>query len=364
MRQKNILVCVSGLTPQIITETLYCLNVKKKIQVDELYILTTARGRDVILGLDKSSSTPKSPLKKEIHELCEFYKIKKPKFENNDEHIIVAKEESIELYDVRTDKDNILFPNKVMDFIRKLTADDKKRIFCSISGGRKTMSVHLAFALSIFGRSEDKLYHILTSEENEFKDFYPKTKKDGDLLEMAEIPFVRLRTILGKELKEDILNFYTYDQIVKETQKSVRLLSAQYELIIDIRRRELKFKNNKITLEPMEFAFYYFFVDEKIKGNSKINIYQITSSETAKIICDFLFENYRYYYLNSEKREKLIKSGIGAEIFRSKRSKINKKIEELINDKDLNDEFIIKSERIYADTHYFINADINKFKII
>lgn len=363
-KTKNILVCVSGLTPQIITETFFCLTVKQKIQIDELYILTTRRGKEVILGIDQARNTPKVSLKKELQNLCTDYKVKFPLFELNDNHIITAKEESIELYDVRTDKDNILFPNKVMDFIRKLTMNQNSILHCSISGGRKTMSVHLAFALSIFGRENDKLYHVLTSEENEFKDFYPKTKKDAKLLELAELPYVRLRSILSKELQEDRLIKYSYDQIVAATQKSLKLLLKQDVLILNIPNREIQFNVNRVRLEPMEFAIYYLLIEEKLSNNENLSISEITSSEFARKLCDFIESNYKYFYHSSERKEKLIKTGLSPELFRSKRSIINKKIVSLFNDDSLANLFIIQSQRVYGNTRYFVLTSKEKIKIV
>ncbi len=51
--------------------------------------------------------------------MCEKYKIHSPKFEHNDTHIIVAKELTIELDDIRNDKHNRLFPNKLCEFINE-----------------------------------------------------------------------------------------------------------------------------------------------------------------------------------------------------------------------------------------------------
>src|SRR5690606_26961156 len=150
---KNILICVTGLTPQIITETFYCLTVQKKIKIDEIYILTTTRGSEVILGKDRGKQTPKVIFKDELMQLCKKYKIKVPKFENSSKHIITAKEESLGLSDIRNDKHNKLFPNKVCEFIKEISSGDNT-IYCSISGGRKTMSVHLAFAMVLFGREQ------------------------------------------------------------------------------------------------------------------------------------------------------------------------------------------------------------------
>lgn len=360
MKSKNLLICVSGLTPQIVTETLFCLTVKQKIPIHEIYVLTTKRGREVILGRDAAPSTPKSPLKNEIEALCKQYKIKKPLFEENDTHIIIAKEESIELFDIRSDKDNILFPNKVSDFIRTKSFESNTTLYCSITGGRKSMSVHLANALSLFAREQDKLLHVLTKEEHEFKGFFPTTKKEAEDLELSEIPFVRLRSLLSADIKNENLLNYNFDEIVKYTQQQLKLLASTNKLIIDIERRELRYANDKISLEPMEFLFYYFFVDSKLKGLINISVQQFTSDETKLKFIDYFKEYYSNYYINEKP---WFKKGFSKEYFNQRRSKVNKKIFSLIEDNEIADIYIIDVNRKYGESTYYIKADKEKFII-
>ena len=360
MTTKNILICVSGLTPQIVTETLFCLAVKEKTPIHEIYVLTTKRGRDVILGKDKHPATPKTPLKKEIENLCAKYKINRPAFAENDKHIIVAKEESIELSDIRTDKDNILFPNKVSEFIRLKSADPNSTLYCSITGGRKSMSVHIANSLSIFAREQDKLLHVLTKEENEFKGFYPTNKQEEKDLQLSEIPFVRLRSLLAVDIKQEKLLKLSFDEIVKHTQNQLKVLAPSNKMIIDIERRELRFGNDKISLEPMEFLFYYFFVDSKLKGSANISVHQIRSDETKNQFKKY-FSEYFPYQAISEKR--WYNKGFTEEDFRVKRSKVNSKIKEMIDDEDVMNQFIIEVNRKWGDSTYYIKADKERFVI-
>ncbi len=357
---KNLLVCVSGLTPQIVTETLFCLAHKEKIKIDEVYVLTTKRGRDVILGRDKHPATPKTPLKNEIENLCKKYKLKKPLFEENDTHIIVAKEESIEIPDVRSDKDNILFPNKICEFLRVKSSDPDNVLFCSITGGRKSMSVHLANALSLFARENDRLVHVLTKEEHEFKGFYPTTKSEINDLELADIPFVRLRPILAAELKRPDLLKANFEQVVEYTQKQLKTLTPSNKLIIDTERRELRFGNNRMVLERMEFLFYYFFVDSKSRGQINISISDFTSNETKEIFasyCSEFFKNFEYRDTNWYKK------GFDEQIFLQRKSKVNRKIEALVEDPDIAELFKINVNRKYSESTYFIKADKNRFII-
>lgn len=361
---KNILICVSGLTPQIITESLYCLSVKQKILIDEIYVLTTSRGREVVLGIDKHPSTPKSPLKREIESLCEKYKLVKPAFENNDTHIIVAKEESIELSDVRSDKQNQLFPNKVAELIKNKTNEFETTLYCVISGGRKSMSVHLAFALSVFGRENDKLLHVLTSEENEFKGFYPINKKEHKELEISEIPYVRLRSLLmSGNPNPQILNKKFVD-IVKYTQNQLHKIYDKRQLFIDIGKRSFTFDSNTINLEPLEMAIYLLFAEESISGNpAPFSINYINSGSYGLKLIECLKEKYSHYYIDEKKEQGWLKNGLDPSVFRSKRSKINGKLVKLFSDPDLFDDFKIDSIKKHYETSYIIKASKTKFKI-
>lgn len=360
MKTKNILICVSGLTPQIVTETLFCLSYKEKKTIDEIYVLTTKRGRDVILGKDKHPATPKTSLKNEIERMCKKYKFKKPLFDENDTHIIVAKEESIELPDIRSDKDNILFPNKICEFLRNKSSDSNNALICSITGGRKSMSVHLANALSIFARENDRLVHVLTKEEHEFKGFYPQTKDEIKDLELADIPFVRLRPLLSAEIKQPDLLKSNFNDIVKYTQSQLKALAPSSKMIIDIERRELRFGNGKLVLEPNQFVFYYYFVDSKTRGINEISVHNFMSDETKNLFIQYFEEHFPTIYI---KEKKWYKKGFSAEDFRTKRAKVNAKIEMLINDKDISENFIIDVNRSYGSSTYFIKADKDRFII-
>ena len=359
MKTKNILICVSGLTPQIVTETFFCLAVKEKTPIDEIYILTTKRGKDVILGIDKAPHTPKSPLKKELKKLCDKYKLKMPTVENNDTHIITAKEESIELSDVRTDKHNILFPNKTCEYIKNISSRNNTTLFCSISGGRKTMSVHLAFALTLFGRENDKLLHVLTSEENEFKGFYPQNKNEAKQLELSEIPYIRLRSVLGDEIN----NLKSYYDFVDRTQKQLKALTDKTKIILKADTKEVKFGLNSVQLEPQEFAIYFKLLEMKQEGKEKHFIGYLADINFANIVYSFMRERYPYYYFDEKKKKAWWKKGFGQEAIRSKRSKINKCLMPLFDDEVTANQFLISSEREYGNTRYFIRTDKDKIRL-
>jgi len=223
------------------------------------------------------------------------------------------------------------------------------------------MSVHMANALSLFARENDRLIHVLTKEENEFKGFFPLNKKEANDLEIADLPFVRLRSLLSNEIKGSKLLQSKFDDIVKFTQAQLKVLAPSNKMIIDIERRELRFGNDSVLLEPLEFLFYYFFIDSKKRGNNKISVGEFTSDETKLKFIEYFNEFYSDDYYIKEKN--WYKKGFSKEDFRVKRSKVNSKIQSLINDNDISQNFIIDVNRKYGQSTYHIIATKDRFII-
>lgn len=336
---KNILICVSGLTPQIITETLFCLSIKKKIQIDEIFVLTTTRGRDVILGADEEYNKKKKypPLKKEIERMCKkYHKIRLPDFQIN--NIKVANELSIELSDIRNDKDNEMFPNTLCEFINEKTKNKNNILHCSISGGRKSMSVDMAFALSLFGRENDKLWHVLTHENQEFKHFFPENKSQEKDLELAELPFVKLRSMIADITGNRSLNKMNYTELVAFTQNELRKKSAE-NMFISISRREMWYGNNeRVKIEPKQIELYRYFLENNSNSNNPIKLDALV----------------KIFSIDKRTGEKI--KGYDDSNIRQIRSKLNRIISSALNDPMLNDLFIIKSGS-YATSEYYLDAD-------
>jgi CRISPR-associated protein (TIGR02584 family) len=115
-----------------------------------------------------------------------------------------------EASDLRTGADNLRAADFMLGELRKYTADSANTVLCSIAGGRKTMSALLFSCMSLLGREEDKVYHVLLPTEFECGTeppfFFPepgvtytskKTEKkyraNKVQSELFEVPFVRMR---------------------------------------------------------------------------------------------------------------------------------------------------------------------------
>lgn len=254
-RKRQVLLALTGMTPQVVTETLFALVFQRGVAIHELCVITTAEGKKAVLG-----ETDLPALEKELERMCMVWNIPKPQFDTTSS-VLVANEETIELHDIRTDRDNRLFPNLITDVVRRYTSDAATVLHCSIAGGRKTMSVAMAFALSLFGRKEDKMYHVLVTKEFETsKKFFPETNEEAAQLVLAEMPYIRLRE------KLPLLQDYpqgSFSDLVALAQGVVDEMMYLPPLVFEKSTRSVIIGERRITLRPFDFAFYLFCATQK-----------------------------------------------------------------------------------------------------
>lgn len=252
--QNNIFIAVMGITPQILTETLFYYSVKKNIGFNEIHIITTTVGKEII---DQEIIG-----KSRFIEMCKDYNIP---YENMPQPIIhlIKSENDTPLEDVRNLKDNDSAAHNIMQFIKEKTAADQNVLFCSLAGGRKTMSAYMALALNFFGRKQDKLSHVLVSPQKyelEKTFFYPEPENKDIKIEVAEIPFVRLRDKLDEVFGIENLDFA---DLVKLTSLSETELEKEIKTSIKSEANELNVrfedKSYNIRFSNKQWIIYNYF---------------------------------------------------------------------------------------------------------
>lgn len=263
---RRILLAVTGLSPQIITETIYALAIAPKKPRElwvptEIHVITTATGaRHARLNLLAEKTG-------RFHSLRADYRLPDIAFPTENIHIL-AGAEGHTLDDIRSSEENEHAADFITDIVRRLTESDASALHVSIAGGRKTMGYYLGYALSLYGRSQDRLSHVLVTEPFESnRDFYYPTpyeypihvrRNDKEIsydareakVDLAEIPFVRMREDLPKALLAGRTRF---SQAVAEAQKT----QPPVALSLDPVTRTVTAGGESFTLKPAEFSFYW-----------------------------------------------------------------------------------------------------------
>lgn len=284
---RRILLAVTGLSPQVLTETLYALAVANPTpyKPTEIHLLTTSVGKDLakIALLHDDGG--------QFHALLKDYpEIGQPIFNEDFIHVIHDKDASL-LADIRTPEENALAADAITEIVARLTADGNASLHVSIAGGRKTMGFYLGYAFSLFARPQDRLSHVLVSSpfEGHPEFFYPPkrtrrlTTRDNKYIDtadavvtLAEIPVVRLRHGLPNALLEKSLSF---NQAVEAIQNGFAPPLMQIDLI----EQTLKCGGIKVILQPLLFAWMAWWAINVHKNKSMLHWRDIEFSSFLKI---------------------------------------------------------------------------------
>lgn len=267
---RNILLCVAGLTPQIITETLYALTQRGE-RVDEIRVITTLAGQDRLL------KTLLAPQHSPYLSFCRDYGIDPDSIRFD--HTSIATIQTTDgrtLDDIRLKAENERTADRICEIVRELARQEDARIHASAAGGRKTMGIFLASAMQLFGRRQDAISHVLVNEPFEnHPDFYYKPPQSQTLIlkdrqgqvigqastadariELADIPFVRLRGIM-RDWPSDLPG--SYGEIVLKTQEELDVQDAAQELRLACDRKMVTILDRQAKLTEMQFFFYLMF---------------------------------------------------------------------------------------------------------
>lgn len=249
---RRVLVAVTGMSPQIVTETIYALAVEGSpvFRPTEVILVTTRRGMELAASklLDARDGW--------FHRLLSDYGL--PLIAFDAERIHVLKDAAgAYLDDIRTPADNTAAADAITQLLCELTRDERSALHVSIAGGRKTMGFYTGYALSVYGRRQDRLSHVLVSPPSyESRGFFYPTREsmiidtpDGPIdardgkVSLAEIPFVRLREGLPDGLLEGEIRYH-------DAVDAVQRVVAPVDLVLDLRANRIRAGGHIVSLPP------------------------------------------------------------------------------------------------------------------
>ena len=258
---RRMLVAVTGLSPQVVTETLYALAVKPK---QAAFVPTGIRLITTQEGAERARLELLHPARGWFHRLRKDYDLPPIAFGPEDIHVL-ADDSGQPLDDIRSETDNTRAADAITEALRALTADEGTALHVSIAGGRKTMGFYMGYALSLYGRAQDRLSHVLVNApyESHKEFFYPTPKSrvihtgngrpydtHDAIVTLADIPFVRLREGLNENLLQGAA---TFSAAVRDAQRALPPLT----LVLNTETCEVSAGGETFRLQPAHFALYW-----------------------------------------------------------------------------------------------------------
>jgi len=342
---KNILVCVAGITPQVITEAYYYLVSIKKVKIDELYVLTTLKHKDLMVF-----NIPNT-----INEINNLLKISD--FEFSSDNILSADDE-VGYPGNLNNKEIYNTTDLIFDFFSSKTQENNK-LYCCLSGGRKTMTVDMAMAFSLFAREDDELFHIFPNPDfYPSERYYPKNEVEEKSLYYFPKPIYRLRDKLpflndGQKI--------SFRELISKTQETLDDTVVLDDLIIDIDNRIIKIGKKSAVLQPLTFAVFLFFA----KSRSGV----LGGKNFSKTNSTLLLNIYQRVSASQGQSDKVIKKFLQNQLFdfciiQKNISTIKNKIKDMLKDSPVSDYYNISVSGNYGQKRYSIKLPKNKIKIL
>jgi CRISPR-associated protein (TIGR02584 family) len=260
---KNILLAITGASPQVVTETLYALHIEGKTFPDEVIVITTSGSKAMLMEGFFTNG----------HLTAMQQEYDMPHFIFDESNILLIEDEQGNpIEDAKSIEDQTYMANFITRKVFELTKDENIAIHASIAGGRKTMAFYLGYAMSLLGRPQDSLSHVFVNDEFEFvKDFYYPTKatnwivgKQGNgkvdtsqaQVTLAEIPFVRMRQAVDPQLINS-MGKMSFSQTVA-TLNSIHNQCVVVDVYL--KNKTLSVSGVDIKLTAKELAFYIWLI--------------------------------------------------------------------------------------------------------
>lgn len=321
---RRVLLAVTGHSPQVVTETLFALAIKEQpaFVPTEIHLITTTEGaeRARLMLLDADAGR--------YFQLLDDYSIDSSVIAFDETHIhLMTSENGEALSDIQTKADNTAVADTIIKQVSAITEDSQCALHASIAGGRKTMGFYLGYALSLYGRAQDRLSHVLVSSpfESHHKFYYPPViphrmmiherpvhTRDAKVM-LADIPFVRLRDGLPSRLQNGGASF---SHTVEAAQRALE----PAHLGIDLANRKIMAGREIIELATADFTFYTWLATRQQQGQKPVhwtdNELQHDYLDHCRQICGAMSQQL-------ERTEVALKDGFTKEWLEQRKSKTN-----------------------------------------
>lgn len=204
---KRVLVAALGMSPAVVTETLWKLHADGEAMPDAIVVVTTGTGR----GAARQALCDGPEGMGAVSRFCLDHGLEPipVRFE------VPVDEAGTPFDDINDTTAATAMADLFVRVVRDLTNNPSVAVHASIAGGRKTMSCQLGYAMTLFGRECDRLTHVLirpTAFEHVPTFFYPPSRpmmlpdRSGVLrdtgevaIDLAEIPFLSVRGFLDDD---------------------------------------------------------------------------------------------------------------------------------------------------------------------
>ena len=279
--EETVLLALSGLSPAVLTESVWALaHEAPPLVPSRVVVLTTRRGREAICRdlLDSGAwdwlrhclGAPASSLRFGPSADCI--------------RLFPAATELADADDIATPEDSARAGDFILDALRQFTENPGVRVVFSVAGGRKTMTALGALAMTLLGRPGDRLCHVLVNPPFDNPALLPRfafpdpaipsyllggeaTPGTEARITLCDIPYVRARRLFAEHLGALPGTFST---LVEQANRCVERAPAPPRLLLDPGRSLCSVDGVPVPLSTPEFVLLWLLCERARTGEGPI----------------------------------------------------------------------------------------------
>ncbi len=270
---RRLLIAIVGLSPQVVTETLWALRTERGFVPDVVRVILTRSARDCVV------KSLLDPVEGRFHAFCRDYGLVGKIHFDESCVTVVADGEGRELDDIRTPEESAAAADTIVRVIGNACSDPNVIVHVSIAGGRKSMGFFAGYAMSLFARPGDSVSHVLVNDPFESnRDFFYPPPEEKEIVNargesvssrearvmLADIPIVRLRTGLPEDL---LTGDASFGRAVAEVQ---RTLFPSTALVFRGDARGVVCDGVEVLLPPAQYAVLRWMAERAKRGESPV----------------------------------------------------------------------------------------------
>ena len=236
---RKILITSIGLSPNVLVSTTKAMCMAKPAIIpDEIHVITTGVGLKKI----KEDLIENGKWEKEIKHLKKTNELAKGKLRfdiTKSVKIISSEDRSFD--DVGTSEECDNTAEFILNFLKEWTLKKETSLIISIAGGRKSTSALMLGCMSLIGRNQDRVFHVISNENQSVE-------------QLSEITYVRMRRWLLK-----YINTSSYKNLVQRAQGIID--QSEYpNIIIDLEKRTITVNDKIKILRSKAFTLLFIFI--------------------------------------------------------------------------------------------------------
>jgi len=301
---ETVLLAVTGMSPAVLTETVWALaHEKPPLVPSRVIVLTTRTGREQIerelfspqlaFGEECVWDLLRERLETDGHNLKG--KLRFDPASSDDLRVLTRWDEGTHrkppLDDIRTSEENEAAANSILEVVRSIVENPDTHLVASIAGGRKTLGTLLYACMTLIGRETDRLTHVLVRESFDDPRLSPRfyfpgqpaailKMPDGKTtvhaaearIDLADIPFVPLRNLFARELSRMPGSF---SALIARCRQGIHERAAD-EITLNVHRSraEIEINGARVRLAPKEQLVILFLTERARNAEPAFGTYK------------------------------------------------------------------------------------------